>query len=296
MNLSKQDTDLYYKLHWPLLYYVNQKYNVIEGLKVPSLGREDPSKAMELYDKLFNDIGIIDSFLVENPFNFNREELDIVRSWKNFVRDRFLIVAHLKGYSVLMSTDGDQKAYGVIGITNKIEDVVPPIVPLFIETILLPFDGKIIYCGLIRTYNIHIGSNMKRGIQSDYQQAKRKFGIITSLDTPAQEKDNSDEELLKFYAKNKSNREMYWEEIEAIITDKPNLKNVYHRAIGSSNARQISRRFSEIGLAPGWFAVYEDVVIASGKSEKEVRALIVNMLPEDKAEGVHVYRYRGGKK
>ncbi len=296
MKLSKEDVDLYYRLHWSLLFYVNQKYRVIGGLNEPILKQENPQKVMELYGKLFSNLELIDSFVAENPFNFNVEELDIVRSWKNYVKDRFLIVAHLKDYSVFMTTGDDKKAYGVLGLTDKIEDVVPPLMPLFVETILFPFKGRIIYCGLMSTYNIHIGSNMRRGIQSDYQQAKRKFGIITSLDTPVREKEDSDEELIKFYARSESNRETYWEEIEAIITDNPQLKNVYHREIGSSNAKQIARRFSEIGLAPGWFAVFEDVVIASGKSENEVRAQIANILPEDKRAGAHVFRYRGRQK
>jgi NADPH-dependent curcumin reductase CurA len=64
---------------------------------------------------------------------------------------------------------------------------------LYLETILFPFKGRIIYCGLISTYNIQIGSNMMRSIQAEYQQAKRRFGIITSLDKPLQEKEDSDE-------------------------------------------------------------------------------------------------------
>jgi ribosomal silencing factor RsfS len=102
--------------------------------------------------------------------------------------------------------------------------------------------------------------------------------------------------MIKFRARSDSNRQTYWEEIEGIIAEEPHLKNVYHREIGNSNAKQIARRLSEIWLAPGWFAVFEDVVIASGKSEKEVRAQIANILPDDKKEGVHVFKYRGGKK
>jgi uncharacterized protein YqgQ len=132
---------------------------------------------------------------------------------------------------------------------------------------------------------------MKRGIQDEYQQAKRKFGIITSLDAPIQEKEDSDEELIKFYTKSISNRETYWEEIDELLAKKPSLENVYHREIGKSNARKISKRLSGIGVAPAWFAVYEDVVIASGKSEKVVRAQIADMLPEEKNEGAYVFRY-----
>ena len=135
---------------------------------------------------------------------------------------------------------------------------------------------------------------MRRSIQDEYQQAKRRFGIITSLDAPVHEKEDSDEELLKFYVRSESNRERYWEEIDDILREKPELVNVYQRGMGKSYARKISKRLSEMGVAPAWFAIFEDVVIASGKSEKDVRAQIVDLLPEDRVEGVHIFRY--GKK
>jgi len=291
MKLKKKDTDMFYRLYWSLLFYVNQKYPVIEGLNEPDLMYEDRKEISELNDTMCNDREIIDSFVSENPFNFNNEELDVIKSWKNYVKDRFLIVAHLKKYTVFMATSEEQRAYGVLGLYDEIEEVVPPLMPLLVDTTLLPYKGKIIYCGLVRSYNIHIGSNMKRSIQAEYQQAKRKFGIIDSLDTPVREKEDADEELLKFYARSRSNRETYWEEIDDLLAEKPELWNVYHREIGKLSAKSFSKRLSEIGVAPAWFAIFEDIIIASGKNEKEVRAQVADLLPEDKMEGVHVYRY-----
>ncbi len=279
------------------MFYANRKYPVIEDLDEPDLMYESPEAVNELHEKVCNDLGIIDSFASENPFNFNDEELGIIKSWKNFVKGRFLIVAHLKKYSVFMITEGEQKVYGVLGLYDEIEDIMPPLMPMFVETTLLPFNGRIVYCGFMGAYNIHIGGNMRRSIQAEYQQSKRRFGVITSLDAPVHEKEDSDCELLKFYAKSESNRERYWEEIDDILSEKPELTNVYHREIGKSYARKISKRLSDIGVAPAWFAIFENVIIASGKSEKDARAQIADLLPEDKVEGVHIFRYgRKGRK
>ncbi len=291
MKLKREDTDLFYRLNWSLLFYVNQKYSVIKDLKEPILKDENPRKIVELNEILYSNTEHIDSFVLENPFNFNNEELDIIKGWKKHLKGKFLIVAHLKKYSVFMTTDKERIVYGVLGLYDEIEDIVPSFIPSYVNTILIPFKGQIIYHGFMMSYNINIVGNMKRGIQDEYQQAKRKFGIITSLDTPIREKEDSDEELIKFYTKSISNRETYWEEIDELLAKKPSLENVYHREIGKSNARKISKRFSEIGVAPAWFAVYEDVVIASGKSEKVVRAQIADMLPEEKIEGAYVFRY-----
>jgi hypothetical protein len=291
MKLSKEDVDLYYKLHWSLLFYVNQKYRVIGGLNKPILRHENPEKVMELYGKLFSNMELIDSFASENPFNFNREELDIVRSWKNYVKDRFLIVAHLKDYSIFMTTGKDQKAYGVLGLTDKIEDVVPPLMPLFVETILFPFKARIIYCGLMSTYNLHIGSNMRRSIQEEYQKAKSRFGIITSLDKPVVEKKESDEELLRYYLRSASRRMEYGYEIQEILEKNPALGNVYSLEIGRSYAKEAGKKLSQISASTAWFAVFEDLIIASGKSEEEAREQAYAVIPQDKMAGVHVFRH-----
>ncbi len=291
MKLSKEDVDLYYKLHWSLLSYVNNKCRIAGGTIEPTLMRENPQKVMELYEKLFSNMELIDSFAAENPSNFNREELDIVRSWKNYIKDKFLIVAHLKDYSVFLTTGKDQKAYGVLGLIDEIEDVVPPLMPLFVDTILFPFKGRIIYCGLISTYNIHIGSNMRRGIQEEYQKAKSRFGIITSLDKPVVEKKESDEELLRYYLRSANRRMEYGYEIHEILEKNPALGNLYSLEIGRSYAKEAGKRLSLIGVSSAWFAVFEDVVIASGNNEKEAREQAYAVVPQDKRAGVYVFRH-----
>ncbi len=115
----------------------------------------------------------------------------------------------------------------------------------------------------------------------------QKYSVIKDLKEPFLK----DENPRKIVELNEIYRETYWEEIDELLAKKPSLENVYHREIGKSNTRKISKRLSEIGVAPAWFAVYEDVVIASGKSEKVVRAQIADMLPEEKNEGAYVFRY-----
>ncbi|MEA1909097.1 MAG: hypothetical protein U9N43_08740 [Euryarchaeota archaeon] len=61
----------------------------------PDLMYESPEDVNELHEKVCNDPGLIDSFVSENPFNFN-ERAWYSKSRKNFVKGRFLIVANLK--------------------------------------------------------------------------------------------------------------------------------------------------------------------------------------------------------
>lgn len=291
MKLSEEETDMFYRLIWSLLFYTNQKYPVIKGLKEPNLKHEKPEVVFSIHEKLFSHSELIDSFAAENPFNFNSEELDIIKSWKKFVKGKFLIVTHLKNYTVFLTTEDEQKAYGVVGLRDEIEDIVPPFVPQYVDTILLPFRGKITYCGVISFYRIYIGANMRRGLQEEYQKAKSKFGIITSLDEPVVEKKESDEELLRYYLRSANRRMEYGYEIHQILEKNPALRSVYSLELGRSYAKYAGKKLSEMDASTAWFAVFEDLIIASGKSEEEARERAYAVVPQDKRAGVHVFRH-----
>ena len=290
MRLSKEDTDLFYKLNWSLLFYVNTKYPVIQEINTLDFKNQDLSKIAEIHEKIHSNTGMIDAFCAENLFNFNQDELDIIKSWKNYVKGRFFIVTHLKNHSIFLKDD-EQKAYGVIGLIDEIEDITPPYVPSLVGTVLLPFKGKIIHYGLFQFHNIRFGSGIKKDMQAKYQTAKSRFGIILSLDTPICENKGSDEELLRFYAKSEANRAQFWDEIRQLLRKNPLLHNIYYQEIGKSNSRRVKKRLSEIGLASRWFAIFEDIVIASGQTEQEVKAQVDSLLPDVKRNCVHIFRY-----
>jgi hypothetical protein len=291
MKLSKGDVDLFYRLNWSLLFYVNQRYGVIRTINTPNFRDQDLDKVAELHEKLYSHPELIDSFVAENPFKFKHGELNIIKNWKNFVKDKFLIVSHTKDYTIFLKTDKEPKAYGVLGLYDEIWDIIGPYSPILVETVLLPFKGKIIHSGILHSFSIQFGSGIRKSIEADYQKAKSRFGIILSLETPIYEKKEADEELLRFYLKNEANREEYWYETERLLKKNPSLWKIYYQEIGRSNSRKARKRFSKIGLASGWFAIFEDIIIASGQSEKEVRAQIKKIVPEEKREFVYVFRY-----
>jgi hypothetical protein len=104
---------------------------------------------------------------------------------ESHVKSTFLIMAYMRAYTVFLTVTGEQKVYGVLGLHSNIREIIPSFVPQYVETILMPFRGKIIYCGYIHSHNVRLGENLRRGIQDEYQKARRKFGIITSLDEHA---------------------------------------------------------------------------------------------------------------
>lgn len=296
MRLGEAESDKFYKLLWALYFYTNRRYPVIEGLKGPNLYDEEPEDVMKLNDILFSHPELIDSFVAENPMDLDRAGLETIRGWKGFVHGRFLIAAHLKKCTIFLTTDEEPMAYGVAGLYDEIEDIIPPFMPQFVETTLLPFNGIITYCGFINTYPVHMGGNMKRGVREEYQKAKRKFGLITSLEGPVEEKEGADEELLRYYIGSVKRRIEHEYEIEALLEKDPSLQNVYSLELGKSYARGVRKRLRHHGASQAWFAVFEDLIVASGKSKKEARERAEALLARGKWEGIHVFRHgKAGK-
>ena len=102
MNLSPDDVALYYKLMWPLQFYVNQKLNIVP--KVKSV--EDYANNHAYEDKLpvrnalYEHIDLLKAFVDENPAQLSVEELTIVQTWKNYVAGDFFIERFLKAGTI----------------------------------------------------------------------------------------------------------------------------------------------------------------------------------------------------
>ena len=92
MKLPGKEIELFYKLHWALMYYVNQKTFIIKGLKKPDFTGQELEEVAKLHRQIYSGSRWIDEFADENPFNFSEEEIQIIRSWKNFVKDDFFII------------------------------------------------------------------------------------------------------------------------------------------------------------------------------------------------------------
>lgn len=192
MRLKIEDVELFYKLYWSLLFYANQRYKIIKNLELPDFKNKDHGKIAKLQEKLCSDIVIINSFIANNPFNFNQKEICIIKNWKNFIKDKFFVVGYSEGYAIFL---GGGKAYGVVGLYDELKDLIPN-TPTFLEAVLLPFKGKIIYSGIMNFYNIQLGPGFEKSLKDDYHQARNKFGFIVSLEEPIDKNNEIDEKQL----------------------------------------------------------------------------------------------------
>lgn len=182
MKLSPEDVGLFYKLMWQLQFYVSRKRQML-----PKIASVEDYAALPMADKipvrdsLWKNPELVDAFVRENPDGLPGEELEIVRRWKRFVAGTFQIFRFLKNHTIFIG-EKDQ-VYGVLALQDSLEDLFwgrkPPIM---VETVLLPFKGKIIYDGAMSGYNVFFGGGIRSGLNEVYMAAKQNDRIITTLE------------------------------------------------------------------------------------------------------------------
>jgi len=194
-----------------------------------------------------------------------------------------------------MSQEEECKVYGVLGISDEIVDIVQMKLflglPALVKTAILPFKDKIIWDGLLRSYNVIIGQGMKRSLNEEYKLSKAKYGIIDSLpfEIDKESLESRDEKMLEYYLSTKENRECYCNEIEDIASKSDFLFARFYQIMGKINSRRIKKALKEEQIK-GHFAVLYEAVVASGSTKKKLEENIRDIVPGDKMD--LIYRFR----
>jgi hypothetical protein len=183
MMLSPDEAQLFYDLMWKLQYYVNQKQGVHKGIQSLEAYAHLPTELkLQTRDVIWKKPHLIDEYVQENPDALPDEKLEILRKWKGFIKGSFFIFRHLKKGSIFIGGQGDQ-VYSVQGLTEPLEEIVPSeVLPQAVETVLLPFKGRIIYDGLLSGYSVHFGSGIRSDLNREYSTARRRDRVNTTLE------------------------------------------------------------------------------------------------------------------
>jgi len=179
MVLSIEERKLFFKNWLKLLSFVNKKLKIIDNFGEPDnpVGL-DINELMKIRKKLWENSKLIDEFIETS--NLNMEDSKIVKSWNNFIVGKYLVIKELKRYCVFFDVDKDI-LYGVVGISSPFSQTISYF-PSLIETVLIPFNEKIIYDSLIESNNISFGPNMKKSFNEKYSEIKKKKGIIVNIE------------------------------------------------------------------------------------------------------------------
>lgn len=81
MTLSEKDGQLFYKLWLPLLDYVNEKCKVNKNVKDMANAKSlEPQEVKEIANVLWDDVSIIDQYLIDRRADMPDEYKEIISS------------------------------------------------------------------------------------------------------------------------------------------------------------------------------------------------------------------------
>ena len=179
MVLSIEERKIFFKNWLKLLIFVNNKYNIINNFGTPkSPVGLIPEELMKIRNKLWGNNFLINEYL--EKAKLKNEDKNIVSSWNKSIKGKYLFIKSLKKYSVFMDFE-NKKLYGVYGISSPIDEIVPYL-PIMIKTVIIPFNGKIIFDSLIEMDNMSFGRNMRQSFNEEYIEIKKESGIINILE------------------------------------------------------------------------------------------------------------------
>ncbi|MFO1434103.1 MAG: hypothetical protein U1F76_29125 [Candidatus Competibacteraceae bacterium] len=185
MQLSTQDTERFYRIWWPLLRYVNAQRHIVPELPAaPEKGSLSSQDAHQIRNTLWESDELRETFIAENPANLPATDLAMVANWSHRVEGDFFIFRHLKHYTVFLTQEEPPQAYGVLGLVSPIQEVIPWPLPVLVKAVLLPFEDKIIYDGLLVPYSVIFGSGIRRSLNQAYRLLQERDGVITTLQPP----------------------------------------------------------------------------------------------------------------
>jgi len=182
MLLPPQEAVLFFRLYPSLIGFVSRRLGNIKGINNTRSFQNAPNELKaQARDATLDHIHMIDAFLEANPDKFSREELSLVAMWKHFYRGTFVAERDLKSYTVFLDDRQPPRAYGVLGLTTEIMEMLSYGTPMYVQAVLLPWKDRIVCDGLICPHDLIIGPALMREYKMAYREAKAR-GIITSLD------------------------------------------------------------------------------------------------------------------
>ncbi len=291
MNLTEAEYLDFLDINQSLLLYAGKQKGILEKKLTLAKFREGMSAevVMECANAFYEDLSILDDFLVKNPSKLSTIQLAVANGFRHFEKGTFFIYKYLSKYAVFIK---DDLVYGVHALSDPFEAFFGNNLPTYVETVLLPYKDKIVYHGLFMGGRIRFGSGYKRSLNEVYKKAKAKYGIITQLpfsgDSLYAKQSPSDQ--LKFFMKTKASREEFERNIDDLITQHPNLIPQYHQQWGRVNASFYKKQFKNLGLNKAYYALLQGQIIGSALKQKELSHLINQLVPRPKRDWVYTFR------
>ncbi len=187
MQLTPDERSLFYKLLTPLQVFAGQQIGLWPASATADevLGAPSP-EFTKARDAVYEQPELIEAFCEANPAGLTATELDQVRQWRHFVRGDFHIERLLKKGAVFIEESKVERVFLVTALSAPWDEAVPTYaLPLWVTTVLLPFQGHIVTDGVMAVFPVHFGGGITRNLKEIYLTAKQNDRLITTLPPPA---------------------------------------------------------------------------------------------------------------
>jgi len=290
MRLTEKEYFRFLRIHISLIHFTGINERLLsDKMSLEEFKGVDVKTKFPVREALYENPKYFDKFVKENPYNLSNEDLQVVDNFRHFKKGKFWLLKYLKKHSIFL--DGDF-AYGVLALSDPFKWFFGNNLPKMVETVLLPFEGKIVYDGMMKSSNIIIGGNITSSLNSEYSVLKAKYGLITQL--PIDEKikrlEDSDENTLIALMKSKSSIDHNWYEIEDLLEKNPSLENLYEQLWGKLNSRNKKKELRKLGIKGQYFAITGDTIITSGTSKKEVESKVKSMVDKKMIDSIYYFK------
>ena len=178
MVLNDEQNDRFFDTMDALLYYVNDRLRVVEGFALDGMTPLDEVKSALVARALWDNVQIIDDFVIDFATRLPKKCLDLALSWKNALPGFYTLVRYQSGRALLMNDAG---VFSVCGVTYELEQEIGP-APAFVEMVLLPFDDLIVYDGFLQAYDPERSASELQRIQDEFENRCAKGIALTAED------------------------------------------------------------------------------------------------------------------
>jgi hypothetical protein len=181
-QLSHSECVLFYETWYGLMGFINDKFKII-GAKIRPVWPNPvgDEQVYKIREKLWEKPKLIDEYLA--AATLPQEKVALLKSWrKHHKNGDFFLVEYTPDYAIVLvpGKDGDDRLYGVKGISRSLAGAMQHRLPQYFETVLLPFKDKIIYDSFMGAMPVEFGSGMLKQIR-EWQNNAKAHGIITKI-------------------------------------------------------------------------------------------------------------------
>ncbi len=290
MRLTETEYYQYLTIHHAMLLFAGQQQKLLPtDMGLGEFQGLNPSEKLDAREALYETPGIIQAFVKQNPLGFPKEDLDIALGFQNFVKGDFVVVKFLKKHTIFLQED---VAYGVLALSDPLSYLIGNETPKYVKAVLLPFNGKIVYDGILQGYSVSFGASYRLSINQQYNAAKAAYGIVTSLPFKKEKQEQAPEDKLAFYMKSAKNRKYYMYEIDDLLDRHPELEGKYYWHWGRINSREKKKSLKFLGIHDLHYAIIDDTIVAHAESARQIKEMVKAIIPKDKQDWVFYFNLK----